>query len=260
MGLMKFLTGGSSQKSKSTSNTTSNSDNQAWPYVNQAFQPFVNRGNDAGGMLGAMLGMGSWGGSSNPSPASAPTGPAIQVSQDEASPQVPSNLGRQFGTGQTSLAKQLWLRNRGYDQSLGDDVGPATTQAAPGPQGGYAPAGSQQDAFNTFKNNTGFNELLSEGVDGIEASQSSRGLLNSGASLKGIEKFRMGLTNQYVQQFLDNLFKQQAGAMQAGSIITGAGQRSSSTSNATSTSKGSSTNGGLLDVLKSAGSIAGGFA
>lgn len=55
---MSFLFGGSKSKQQSTSNSTSSSYNQAYPYIQQAYQPTVATGNSAFSSLGALLGLG----------------------------------------------------------------------------------------------------------------------------------------------------------------------------------------------------------
>lgn len=249
MGLMSFLTGGSKSKSKSTSSSSSSSSNQAYPYISSAFSPFVSRGNSAGDMFSAMLGLGSWGGGYAPS-YGAPSGGTGGGGGLGPSGHTPLATASKFG-GPGAL-RGFYEDDREYAPQG------SAVQALTNP-GGYAPAASQDDAFARFRDATGFQHLLNDGIDAVQGNAASRGLLNSGSTLKGLEKFRMGLSNTFIQQFMDNLLKQQSAGLQGGALISGSGQTSSSTGTSTGTSKGSSS-GGLLDVLKSVGQIAGGFA
>ena len=81
-------------------------------------------------------------------------------------------------------------------------------------QGGNAVAnllgvggGDQTGALSNFANSGGFKFLLDEGTDAINSNFYARGLGESGAAMKGLEKYRSGLASTYLQQYTDNLFK-----------------------------------------------------
>lgn len=69
---------------------------------------------------------------------------------------------------------------------------------------GGDPAAAQQ-AFSQFQDSTGFNFRLGEGINAIENSQAAQGLLNSGATLKGINSFGQNMASQEFQNFLGQL-------------------------------------------------------
>lgn len=150
--------------------------------------------------------------------------------QDEFNPQI--NLGKSAGSLMGGL-----LGMPGYDVS------------------------NARDAFQGFKENAGYDFALGQGIDAIDGSQAAKGMLRSGATLKGLEKYRQGLSNQYMNQFLDSLLKQQTGGLQAGSIISDAGRYSTSDTQSWSRSKGKSgSHGGLLSALNSIGGMIAGAA
>lgn len=134
---------------------------------------------------------------------------------------------------------------------------------------GYGSADAGQAGFDRYKKMTGFDFLAERGAGGIVGGAAAKGLLNSGGTQKALAQFGTGLQNQYLSQYLGQLFgladiqqkqaaQEQNLGLQAADILRGAGQysqsasesygQSSSQSTATSTSKGSS-HGGLTDII-----------
>lgn len=97
--------------------------------------------------------------------------------------------------------------------------------------GGGEEAGS---AFKQFRDSTGYGFQMDAGNDAITSSAASKGLLNSGATLKARQKFGSGLGANYFQQFLQNLQGVGSNALAAGGLIGNAGQVSSSSGNSKS--------------------------
>lgn len=157
--LQRSLFGGSKQSSQS------NSYNQAYPFVQEAFSPFISSGTAANSQMANLLGL----------------------------------------NGE-----------------------PAQTQG-----------------FDNWRKSTGYNFGLNQGMNAITGSAAAKGLLNSGATARALSQFGQdyGATKfgDYMGQ-LQNLINP---AMQAGGLITGAGQVSNSSS------KGSSSNGGFGSVVGS---------
>jgi hypothetical protein len=101
-------------------------------------------------------------------------------------------------------------------------------------------AGQLSGGFDAFKKNAGFDFLLNKGMRDRVGGAASRGLMNSGSTLKSLAEYETGLGNTMYNNYLDkmgsvvNMGNQQAG------ILAGAGQWS----------KGSgSSNGGILSSL-----------
>jgi len=102
--------------------------------------------------------------------------------------------------------------------------------------------------FNTFKNNAGYNIAAQQGTQGILGSAAARGLLRSGASGKALVNYGDQLTNQYLQNYMQNLLGLGGLGINAGNVLAGSGQISQSSD---------SKKGGLGGFL---GGIAGGIA
>lgn len=89
---------------------------------------------------------------------------------------------------------------------------------------------AQQNAFNTFRNSTGYQFQLDQGNNAITSSAAARGLLNSGSALKAREKYGQGLASNYFSQYLNQLGGLTQNSLAAGNLIGGAGATSSSKS------------------------------
>lgn len=110
---------------------------------------------------------------------------------------------------------------------LASSLGPATGATAnatnlmqsvlgQGP-GGYADSG-------------GFNFLLNQGTQAVNSNMASRGLLNSGADMKGLEDYRGGLAQTYLNQYLDHAAQMGQLGIGAGGVLANSGDVSSSKS------------------------------
>lgn len=80
------------------------------------------------------------------------------------------------------------------------------------------------NAFNQYKNSAGYQAAEHAGTQAIDNSQAAKGLLGSGGTLKSISRFGTDLTNQYFNNYLDRLTGQSSQGLQAGALISGAGQ------------------------------------
>lgn len=80
-----------------------------------------------------------------------------------------------------------------------------------------------EDAFNTYKNSTGYAGRLAEGTDAITGNQAARGLLNSGATLKGINKFGQQFASGEFANYLAQLGALSGAGLSAGTSIGSAG-------------------------------------
>src|SRR5690348_9334433 len=65
---------------------------------------------------------------------------------------------------------------------------------------------AQTGALNNFANSGGMQFLMDQGNRMINSNQAARGLLNSGSTLKAIDKYGQGLGSTYLNEYLQNLF------------------------------------------------------
>lgn len=90
--------------------------------------------------------------------------------------------------------------------------------------------GAQDNAFNGYLNSTGYKFQLGQGMDAITQNAATRGLLNSGATLKAGEGYGQNLASNYFNNYLQQLSGLTQAGTQAGSLVGSAGQQSQSSS------------------------------
>lgn len=156
---MSSIFGGSSQSS------SSNSSNQAYPYLQNALNPQVSTGGAASSQIGNLLGL---------------------------------------------------------------NGGPAQTAG-----------------FDAFRQGTGYQFGLNQGMDSINGNAATQGTLNSGSTLKALNTYGQNYANTQYQNYLNPLQNLVNSGNQAAGIIGGAGNVSQSKSS------GSSNTGGLGGALGS---------
>ncbi len=76
-------------------------------------------------------------------------------------------------------------------------------------------------AFDQYRDSTGYNFRLDEGMRGIEGSRAARGILNSGATAKELTRFAQDTASEEYNRYLDQLNRQEAMAQSAASMGLG---------------------------------------
>jgi len=128
-------------------------------------------------------------------------------------------------------------------------------QAAFGGQTGYAASGNnviasllglngdtgQNQAFDNFRNSSGYNFIRDEGMKGINANNASRGLLGSGSALKALTGYNNNLATSFLNSYISNMSNLSNSGLQAGQLLAGAGNTANSQSNSFGNSTGKST-------------------
>lgn len=129
--------------------------------------------------------------------------------------------------------------------------------------GGVPGDGRAQAAFDNYLNSTGYGFMRDQGVDSIAANQAAAGLLNSGSTLKGIQRFGTNLAAQYYDNYIGRLLDIAGSGLGAGQLITDAGRRSESFSDSVggsnSYSTGTSTSSGTGRSSPGLGGLLGGI-
>lgn len=98
------------------------------------------------------------------------------------------------------------------------------------------------NAFNQFKDSSGYNFIQNEGVKGITGNMAARGLLGSGSTLKAISDYSNNLASNFLNSYLSNLMGLSNTGIQAGQILASAGSTANSQGTSYGTSTGKSTN------------------
>lgn len=119
-------------------------------------------------------------------------------------------------------------------------------------------------AFDQYKKSAGYDFIMDQGLKAIDGSAAGRGMIGSGAAMKEALKYGQGTASQFYNNFLDRLLGMSGQGLQAGGLISAAGQKSFSDGYSQSTSQGTSqstskSNNGMGNFLGSLlASVAGG--
>ncbi|MDO9334931.1 MAG: hypothetical protein Q7T61_00890 [Caulobacter sp.] len=83
--------------------------------------------------------------------------------------------------------------------------------------------GSQagQEAFNTWLQSSDYQFTNDRGMNAITGNAATRGMLNSGSTLKALQKFGQGNAQQYAGNWLSALNNQQSTGLSAGNALAG---------------------------------------
>jgi hypothetical protein len=84
--------------------------------------------------------------------------------------------------------------------------------------------GGDASGFNAYKDATGFNFAAEQGSRGITGNAAARNLLRSGSTSKALVGFGNNLQDQYAQSYMDKLLGQAGLGLQAGQVVSGAGE------------------------------------
>lgn len=125
-----------------------------------------------------------------------------------------------FGAPSKQSSSSSNVNNSMLSGSLGGALGGASkanslmsTMLDGGP-GGYADSG-------------GMKFLLNQGTDAVNSNMASRGLLNSGADMKGLEDYRSGLASTYLDQYMNHVNQMGQLGLGAGGVLADSGRVSS---------------------------------
>lgn len=90
--------------------------------------------------------------------------------------------------------------------------------------------GGDATQFNKFKDAVGYDFELNRGLDNLGSQFAGRNVFRSGARDKAIQEFGQGLNNRFASQYLQSLLGQGQMGMNAGQLVAGVGQESTSRS------------------------------
>jgi len=134
-------------------------------------------------------------------------------------------MGKIFG-GSKSKSKSY---NRSYDQ-INSAFSPLFGYAGQGAGGLAALLGGDSSGFDAFKKATGFDATAEMGSRGITGNKAASGLLRSGSTAKALQAYGDTIQNQFASDYMNKLLGLSGIGMQAGGLVTQAGQVSESKS------------------------------
>lgn len=112
--------------------------------------------------------------------------------------------------------------NKAWD-SISDAFGPALGYVG---NAGGAMWDQLKGGPGGFADSGGFKFLLDQGTNSVNSNFYSRGLGQSGAAMKGLEKYRYGLASTFLNQYMDQLNNLGKLGIGAGGVMSSAGQHS----------------------------------
>lgn len=145
-------------------------------------------------------------------------------------------MGKLFGGSSQKSSSTSTSSNRAYDD-INRIFSPVTGMAGTGANALSALLSGDSSGFDAFKNATGFDWQAEQGSRGITGNAAAKGLLNSGSTGKALVSYGNNIQNQFANNYMDKLLQQAQLGLQAGGLISGAGNVSSSTSSSSGSSK-----------------------
>lgn len=136
--------------------------------------------------------------------------------------------GKDKSSGNSSSSNQAYgmLSNQ-----LGSTIGNTGTASSMMAQLlGAAPASqATTDAFNNYKNSTGYQFQLGQGMDAINGNAAAKGLLQSGATAKALDSYGQNLASTTFGNYLNQLQGVANTGLQAAQTVGATGQTTNST-------------------------------
>lgn len=151
--------------------------------------------------------------------------------------------------GGSSNSSQSSSTNQAYPYLQGALSGTVGTGTAAGSQIanmlGLNGANAQNQGFTNWRNSTGYQFGLNQGMQSINGNAATQGLLNSGSTLKALDTYGQNYANTQYGNYTGQLQNLLNSGLQGAGVLAGAGQTSQSSSS------GSSNNGGLGKAIGS---------
>ncbi len=216
--------------------------------------PFMQRGNAAGDAINSILGL-----------------PTAQPSLEKraATPDALNALMGSIGPKRTQTYQQHFAGNPDLSQdqqaryllSLAHPDERGIYEDALGPQGTVQSnmgSSSGNDGFRQYIDNSDYAFRQSEGDKGLNQGYAANGLLESGAAMKALERFRQNNQAGYRNEYLGHLGNQQGVGLSGANALAGVGTNYANAANANADSGTSARiNAGLVGASALGNGLAG---
>lgn len=249
----------------------------------ETLSPFVTRGNVAGETMNALLGLG---GAMQPINGQQP----IAGGQNQAQRGGPG-AANYYGIGDGSVfTANSPAASRDFNPQVGSmynggrpvSFSPVTqsfgvaAQSQPTQQmtqqqpAGQTAQGAANDAFDIFRNSTGYQFRVNEGMDALNSGYAGSGMLQSGAALKALDDYRQNMASAEFGNYMGMLGNQQGVGLSAAGAQAGVGvdyannvsnlnaQNANALANA-AVAKANNSNAMIGGITSGIGNILGGF-
>lgn len=226
-GVGSVLSSKSNSKAASTAANVSQQNNaanvalakQVYGQNQAALAPYMTRGNAAGDQINALLGLGA-----------------------PANNNIAATNALNAYRGGPSAASAYGLDERGmmYGRLVTNDVDriqPTFPMAGgmPSAQGGGLPVGTtasgstvtsapnQAGAFDTFRNSTGYQFRLGEGMNALNSGYAASGILQSGAAMRAAQEYGQNFASNEFGNYMNLLANQQGVGLSGANALAGVG-------------------------------------
>lgn len=180
-----------------------------------ALAPFQRRGNQAGDMRNALLGM--------------PNTSSLPDTYQMGGYGTPIMGGFNGGGFNSGFGGMMYGEPQPFmDQAQGGfgymGIMPGMEQPHSGAAQGANQVNQAQNAFDTFRGSTGYQFRVNEGNRALDAGFASRGLGESGAAMKSAMRFGQNIASDEFARYMGYLGEQQGTGLAAASAQAGVGQ------------------------------------
>jgi hypothetical protein len=226
--------------------------------------PWVSRGNVAGDAYNALLGLPAAPQMTSPLAAAAPANAGTSAGMPATPAYNGPSLSQIYAMkndgipGNFEPAMQAYLAAQNRPAIPAPTATPAPAQvptAAPtrGPAARSASSAtnalSPQSAFNNFAHSAGMDFQLQQGTNALNNLYAARGVLQSGAAMKGISNYAQQTALQnYFLPYMNMVGGVSSQGLNAGSAIAGVGQNAANTAASINSNMGSSINAGAQNI------------
>lgn len=234
----------------------------------QILEPFFEGGYAANNQLNALLGLGG-------NPQTSNNRGQVDLSQFQGL--SPNGSASQFGSQFNNNAFNRFSPNQFGGEQIGQFSNPQFTQnvqqqigssqfGAPqqqpvnalAPQVGQTSQQAANDAFQQFRDNTGYQFNLNEGLDAVRSSYAGGGAFQSGAAAKSLQDRGSSIADNSFLNYAGLLQNQQGAGLSAGSALAGVNTNFASNAGQLAQANGAAqTNAGFLRANNSNALIGG---
>lgn len=238
VGLGSALISSKSQKKAASKAATAATDNTAannalaqWVYNQNrgALNPWQERGNTAATAYNALLGLGEV----PPQPTAGNAG-ATNVPVFGTDTGLPYQIGAADLYPQGGGYQDFGVINGGFDapgtmpinplmQYMQQPTPQPTTPQPAAPQATVNTASPYQQAFDNYRNSTGYQFRLNQGVNALGANWAARGLKGSGAALRSVQDYGQNIASNEFGNYMNMLLNQSNMGLSAANAQAGVG-------------------------------------
>lgn len=204
----------------------------------QALSPFMQRGNAAGNQINALLGIGGqqqpqqqpvsqYGGANGFAPGDqhmgfdgANYGGMNRAGMRDMNPQIGqfanfNPRGTQDGIPMAGVPTQFWSGQQPPQGGISGNQGVVQGQSA---------QDAANNAFDVFRNSTGYGFRLGEGMNALNSGYAGSGVIQSGAAMRGAQEYGQNFASNEFGNYMNALQNQQGVGLGGASALAGVGQ------------------------------------